>query len=244
MKISLCIPMYNEEAIVSETVDMLTDYMNNRFGKDYEILLINDGSSDRTEILARKCAEKYEGVKVIGYTPNRGKGYAVRAGVTAASGEVVMFTDCDLAYGTDVIGEFYEALKKDPECDVAVGSRKIHPRGYEGYSFIRKLASKTYRLLLRLFFGLTLSDSQCGCKAFRKRAADAIFSHCKIDRFAFDYEAILVGQKAGARFCEIPVYIVNHRKSSIHLFRDTVRMLRDLSKMKKRIKKEDINLIR
>lgn len=244
MKISLCIPMYNEEAIVEESARMLTEYMDKRFGGDYEILLINDGSCDKTELLARKCAELYGGVDYIGYTPNRGKGYAVRAGVTAAKGDIVMFTDCDLAYGTEVIGEFYDALEKDPACDVAVGSRKIHPRGYEGYSFIRKLASKSYRLVLRLFFGLTLSDSQCGCKAFRKGAANAIFPHCKIDRFAFDYEAILVGQRAGARFCEIPVYIVNHRKSSIHLFRDTARMLRDLVKMKKRIKKEDIKPIR
>ncbi len=242
MKISLCIPMYNEEAIVKETIDILTEYMKGRFGDEYEIILINDGSLDRTESIVKE--RKAEGVRYIGYTPNRGKGYAVRAGIAAAKGEVVMFTDCDLAYGTEVIGEFYEAFRKDPTLDVAVGSRKIHPRGYEGYSFIRKLASKTYRLLLRLFFGLTLSDSQCGCKAFRKRAADAIFPHCKIDRFAFDYEAILVGQRAGARFCEIPVYIVNHRKSSIHLFRDTVRMLKDLFKMKKRIKKEDIKTIK
>ncbi len=244
MKISLCIPMYNEEAIVSETAEMLSSYMKKSFVSDYEILLINDGSSDKTESLSKECAEKYKEIKLISYTPNRGKGYAVREGIKAAEGEVVMFTDCDLAYGTEVIGEFYEALEKDPACDVVVGSRKIHPRGYEGYSFIRKLASKTYRLVLRLFFGLALSDSQCGCKAFRKRAADGIFPHCKIDRFAFDYEAILVGKKAGARFCEIPVCIVNHRKSSIHLFRDTARMLRDLFKMKKRIKKEDIKPIR
>lgn len=242
MKISLCIPMYNEEAIVCETVDILTEYMKGLFGDEYEIILINDGSLDRTEELAKK--KTGESVRYIGYTPNRGKGYAVREGIAAAKGEVVMFTDCDLAYGTEVIGEFYEALEKNPGYDVAVGSRKIHPRGYEGYSFIRKLASKTYRLVLRLFFGLTLSDSQCGCKAFRKSAADAIFPHCRIDRFAFDYEAILVGQRAGANFCEIPVYIVNHRKSSIHLFRDTVRMLRDLFKMKKRIKKSNIARIR
>lgn len=242
MKISLCIPMYNEEAIVSETVDILKGYMKNRFGSDYEILFINDGSQDKTESIVKE--KQGEGVRYIGYTPNRGKGYAVRTGIREATGDIVMFTDCDLAYGTEVIGEFYEALEKDPLLDVAVGSRKIHPRGYEGYSFIRKLASKTYRLILRLFFGLTLSDSQCGCKAFRKAAADAIFPHCEIDRFAFDYEAILVGQKVGARFYEIPVYIVNHRKSSIRLFRDTVRMLKDLFKMKKRIKKQNIKPIR
>ncbi len=242
MKISLCIPMYNEEAIVCETVDILQAYMKKVFKEDYEILLINDGSSDGTEGLAK--GKEGEGVRLISYTPNRGKGYAVRAGIAEAKGEIVMFTDCDLAYGTEVIEEFYRALESDPTLDVAVGSRKIHPRGYEGYSFIRKLASKAYRLLLRLFFGLTLSDSQCGCKAFRKRAADAIFPHCRIDRFAFDYEAILVGQRAGASFCEIPVCIVNHRKSSIHLFRDTVRMLKDLFKMKKRIKKENIKPIK
>ncbi len=241
MKISLCIPMYNEEEIVEETIALLTAYMDKAFGEDYEILLINDGSRDATEGKVKKLLSPK--LRLVTYPENRGKGYAVRRGIEAAEGDIIMFTDCDLAYGTEVIGEFYEKLSGS-EYDIAVGSRHLHEKGYEGYSFIRKLASRAYRLLLRIFFGLSLSDSQCGCKAFKKNAAKRIFPYCEIDRFAFDYEAILVGQKAGASFCEIPVCIVNHRKSSIHLFRDTLRMLKDLCKMKKRIKKLEIPKIR
>ena len=150
-----------------------------------------------------------------------------------------MFTDCDLAYGTAVIREFYDAFAATG-CDVAVGSRPKHPEGYAGYTLLRKIVSRVYLGVLRFFGGLSLSDSQCGCKAFGGEIAKKIFSHCEVDRFAFDFEAILIGQKIGARFHEIPVKVINHGESKVHIIKDTLRMLSDLRRMKKRIKKLDI----
>ena len=124
-----------------------------------------------------------------------------------------------------------------PEYDAVVGSRVRHPEGYAGYSFSRKVVSKTYLRLLRVWGGLSLSDSQTGLKGFRNPAAQRIFSLCTVDRFAFDYEAIKIGQMLGFRFGELPVKIVNHRPSTIRFFRDTRRMLKDISKTKKRLKR-------
>ena len=121
-----------------------------------------------------------------------------------------------------------------------IGSRNLQKDGYEGYTLIRKIASKIYIKVLCLAGGFRLSDSQCGCKAFTKRAAESVFPRCEINGFAFDFEAILWAQKYGFRFCEIPVRVINHGESKVHVIKDTLRMLKDLRKMKKRIKNASV----
>ncbi len=237
MKFSLCIPMYNESSIIEDTARQLSAYMQANFD-DYEIIFANDGSKDGCDKLVE--ALHLPGVRVVGYEQNRGKGYAVRTAMLAAKGDYVMFTDADLAYGTDVIGRVRDAFLAHPEADMVIGSRNLSKDGYEGYTFIRKLASKTYIKVLCLAGGFKLSDSQCGCKAFTQDAVKKIFPRCEVDRFAFDFEAILWAVKYGMTIHEIPVKIINHRESSVNLVRDTLKMLRDLTKMKRRIKKAKI----
>ncbi len=230
MKFSLCIPMYNEAGIIAETAIVLNQYMAAHFD-DYEILFANDGSTDDSasivEALSLPC------VRVVGYEVNRGKGAAVRTAMLAATGDIVMFTDSDLAYGTDVIGRIAETFEKNPDADFVVGSRNLSKDGYEGYTFLRKLASKVYIRLLSLVGGLKLSDSQCGCKAFRGEAAKKIFSNCEMDGFAFDFEAIMIADQYDMKCIEIPVKVVNHRESKVNLLKDAFRMLRELIKIKK-----------
>ena len=238
MKISVIIPMYNEEKIIKDTVKTVSNYMEAHFGEeDYEVLFVNDGSKDRCAAIVDEMG--IPNIGLVSYEENHGKGYAIRMGVQAAEGDVIMFTDCDLAYGLDVVSEFYNALD-NTGYDIAVGSRPKHPEGYAGYSLLRKIVSRVYLGVLRVFGGLSLSDSQCGCKAFRKETAKKIFSHCEIDRFAFDFEAILIGQKIGAKFHEIPVKVINHGESKVNIIRDSFKMIRDILKMKKRIKKAQI----
>ena len=236
MKFSLCIPMYNETSIIEATARTLSEYMQANFD-DYEIIFSDDGSRDGSAELVRSLG--LPNVRVVGYEQNRGKGCAVRTGILAATGDIVMFTDADLAYGTDVIFEVADIFAKG-STDVVIGSRNIHPDGYEGYTFIRKLASKTYIKILCIAGGLKLSDSQTGCKAFSSKAAKDIFSRCETDGFAFDFEVILWAQKLGYRFTEMPVKIINHRESKVRVFRDAFRMLRDLRKIKKRIKNAEV----
>ena len=235
MKVTLCIPAYNEEKILTETAKTVRAYMDATFRDDYEVIWIDDGSTDRTpDLIQSICDERFRSVV---YTPNRGKGYAVRQGMLAAEGAVVIFTDCDLAYGLDVVKEMVDLFDANPSFDAIVGSRAKHPEGYAGYTFFRKVVSKSYLKLLRVWGGLHLSDSQTGLKGFRRDAARMIFSRCEIDRFAFDFEAIMLGERMGVKFGELPVKIVNHRESKIRFFRDARRMMRDISRAKKRIKK-------
>ena len=124
--------------------------------------------------------------------------------------------------------------------DIVVGSRNLSKDGYEGYTPVRKLMSKTYIKVISLAAGFKLSDSQCGIKGFRHDIAKKIFSHCEVDRFAFDLEVIMIATKLKANIAEMPVKIINHRESTVHIVRDSVKMLRDMHRMKKRIKKQDI----
>ena len=237
MKFSLCIPMYNESSIIKDTANTLHEYMSANFD-DYEIIFADDGSKDGCGKLVEEM--KLPSVRVVGYEQNMGKGYAVRTAMLAATGDIIMFTDADLAYGTDVIKHVYDTFEKNPDAEMVIGSRNLHKDGYEGYTAIRKLASKTYIKVLSIIGGFKLSDSQCGCKAFRGEAAKKIFSRCEVNRFAFDFECILWAVKFGMKIVEMPVKIINHRESKVSVLRDSFKMVRDILKMKKRIKKSKI----
>ncbi len=238
-KISLCIPMYNENSIIADTARTLHEYMSKTF-EDYEILFSNDGSKDGCDKTVE--ALNLPNVRVVGYPDNRGKGCAVRTALLAAAGDIIMFTDADLAYGTDVIKRVYDAFIENPNADMVIGSRNLSADGYEGYTFVRRIASKLYIKVLCFVGGFTLSDSQCGCKAFTKKAVVEIFPRCEVNGFAFDFEAILWATKLGKKICEIPVKVINHRESKVHVLSDTFKMLADLRRMKKRIKRAKISV--
>ena len=229
--------MYNEKSIIADTAKTLSAYMSEHF-EDYEILFSNDGSKDGCDEIVREL--NLPNVRVTGYPDNKGKGCAVRTAVMASEGDIVMFTDADLAYGTDVIARVAEKFSENPDADVVIGSRNLNKDGYEGYTLLRKIASKTYIKVLCIVGGFKLSDSQCGCKAFRGEAAKKIFSRCEVNGFAFDFEAILWSQRYGCKIVELPVKIINHRESKVRMISDTAKMLRDLSKMKKRIRKAEL----
>ncbi|MBR5187377.1 MAG: glycosyltransferase [Clostridia bacterium] len=238
MKISLVIPMYNESSIIDEALQTFSSYMSETF-EDWELIFVDDGSADNCGDAVAAAHEKDERIRLCRYTPNHGKGYAVRTGVLEAQGDIVLFTDCDNAYGTEALGKLVQTLE-DSGADIVVGSRNLSKDGYEGYTPLRKLASKTYIKVIAVAAGFKLSDSQCGIKGFRGDIAKKIFSNCEVDRFAFDLEVIMIAMKIGAKITEMPVKIINHRESTVHILRDSVKMLRDVRSMKKRIKKQEI----
>ena len=171
MKISVIIPMYNEKKIVLDTIKTLDQALENDFGKgQYEMIFSNDGSTDGCDEIALSMVADYPALKVIGDKTNHGKGYAVRQGMLCASGDFVLFTDCDLAYGTDVIKKFYDKFVES-KTDIVVGSRRIEKSGYEGYTLKRKIMSEAYIKVINIASGYKGTDSQCGIKGFSNKSA-------------------------------------------------------------------------
>jgi dolichyl-phosphate beta-glucosyltransferase len=235
--------MYNEASVIAENAKNLWSYMEEHFKnadgtRDYEIIYANDGSTDGCDHIVKEL--NLPGVTVVGYEKNQGKGAAVRTAMLASSADYAMFTDADLAYGTEVISRMVSEFEEHPEYDLVIGSRNLSEDGYANYTFLRKLMSKTYIKILCLVGGFKLSDSQCGCKGFRKDAADKIFTRLEVNGFAFDFEALLWASKFKMKIGEMPVSIQNHGESKVRIVRDTIKMLRDIMKMKRRINKTKI----
>lgn len=132
--------MYNESGIIDATLRTVSEYMKktfgNRDGYDYEVIFSDDGSTDGCRAKVESFGDDH--IRTVGYEKNRGKGCAIRTGVLAAEGNIVIFTDCDLAYGLDVVAEAVERFEKDPEADIIIGSRNLSKDGYEGYTLLRE----------------------------------------------------------------------------------------------------------
>ena len=237
MKLSLVIPMYNEEEIVLDTARQLKEGLDRFLKDDYEIIFSDDGSTDSS--VEKLLSLDIPCVRVLKGEKNCGKGSAVRKGALVAKGDYVMFTDCDLAYGVDIVEFALNEAEKNQEKGMIVGSRRLAKDGYTGYSLSRKMISKAYLSFLSFIAGgLPVSDSQTGCKIFKRETVEKIFPLCEVDRFAFDLEIILFAKNMGIDIGEFPVTIINNRPSSIHFVKDSLRMIRDVIKMKGRIKKK------
>lgn len=236
-KPSVVIPIYNEEKNIPKCLKSLNGYLSGRFS-DYEIVCVNDGSTDHSCETLISLSKDMPKLKVVGYDVNKGKGCAVRTGVCASDGDIVIYTDCDLAYGVDFFEGMMEGLCEN---DIVIGSRNLTKDGHREYNFLRKVASKAYIKLLNLAAGFDHSDSQCGIKCYKGDVARKVFSNCKTDGFAFDLEALMIAKKAGFRVGEYPVTIINHSRegSKVRIFRDTFKMLSDIRKIKKYVKSLD-----
>lgn len=225
--ITLIIPAYNENLIIEYTVKKANEFLSKTF-KSYEIIVVDDGSTDDMKNTVSNM--DIDNLKIVSYNPNMGKGYAVRQGIFASQGDYIFFTDADLAYGIDVIKKGYRKMKRE-NSDVVIGSRKLSKEGYKNYPFIRLVASKIFSFITGTISGLSY-DTQCGFKGFRREAALSIFENCVIDRFAFDFEAMLIAKRMGFKISEIGVSVINHRDSKVNILKDSIKMFRDIIKVR------------
>jgi dolichyl-phosphate beta-glucosyltransferase len=228
--LSIVIPAYNEEGRLPKTLEEIDAFLRER-GYDAEILVVDDGSRDRTLERAREMTATIPSLRVLTYGRNRGKGYAVKTGVLAASRPAVLFSDADHSTPIADIDRLWAAY--DRGCDVVVASRHLaQSQILVRQPVHRRAMGRVFNLVVSLFGVRGIRDTQCGFKLFRAEAARRIFSKLKTDGFAFDVEVLMWARHFGIRIAEVPVRWVDSPGSRVHPIRDSRRMFVEILKMR------------
>jgi len=228
-RLSIVLPAYNAEDEVADSVAALKLALSEiEDNGGLEIIVADDGSSDRTAELARVA-----GATVVALDQNQGKGGAVRAGMLAASGRSRIFTDVDLAYPPYQLLAMLEVL--ETEADVVVGSRRHSDTEavYRGTK-LRELGSLVFNLFTHVVLLGQYRDTQSGIKGFRAEAAEAIFSRTVVNGFAFDVEVLHLVERSGFGLKEIPVVLDNNDDSTVSFAADTLTMVGDVFAIRRR----------
>lgn len=228
--LSVIVPAYREGARIVENIGRLTRALD-ALDMPYEVVVVCDGSPDDTFEQAEKCAS--DRVKVFTYTPNMGKGYALKHGFERSTGDHVTFIDADLDLHPKEIGIFLK-LMDIYDADVVVGSKR-HPQSRVNYPLFRRFQSWVYQLLVRILFDLNVSDTQTGLKLFRREVLEASLPRIIVNKFAFDLELFVIAHRLGFhKFIEAPVVLDFQFASSVDLgsawqvLGDTLRIYRRL----------------
>lgn len=228
--LSVVIPAYNEEARITDTLLRIVEHLDSQ-SYSFEIIVVDDGSADNTLCAVQKFAKTHPSIKAIHYKPNRGKGYAVRVGVLAASGEYILFSDADLATPIEELDAFWKYISAG--ADVVIASRPLkESRLVQRQPFYREWAGRGFNYVVRAFAVRGIHDTQCGFKLFRRDVAKRVFSLCTLEGFSFDIEVLHLVQRLGYSIVEAPVNWYHREGSKVKLLRDGMRMVTDIVRLR------------
>jgi len=200
-KISLIIPAYNEEKRIRETIKRAKDVLSKLGIKDFEIIVVDDGSTDKTFEEAKK-----ENVIVVGYKKNKGKGYAIKYGSKFASKDLITFLDADSEINPKQIKILLDYMEKH-NADFVIGSKRHKLSKIEYYPLIRKILSISYNIIVRLLFHFNVKDTQAGIKLVKSKALKKILPYIRVKRFAFDVELLAYAKKFNYKIVEAPIIL-------------------------------------
>jgi dolichyl-phosphate beta-glucosyltransferase len=231
MYLSVIIPAYNEERRLPKTLEAINDYLQQQ-SYDYEIVVVNDGSKDTTATACEGMSSVIKNLKLIDNKENQGKGAVVRQGMLEAAGDYRLFTDADNSTSIDQIENMWIEFKNG--YDIVIGSRDVKGAVLDPpQPFLRQIIlGEGFKLFRKFVIGLwKIEDTQCGFKCFKREAAEKIFPKCKINRFAFDPEILVIGKSLGYKIKETPVLWKNDLESKVNA-KSMFKMAIDLFKIK------------
>ncbi len=224
-ELSIIIPSFNEEQRLPASLEKIADYIRNK-RPNTEVLVVDDGSSDRTAAVAESWRDHIPGLRVIANGSNRGKGFSVRHGSLEAQGDVVLFTDADLSAPIEEAEKLLAALQS---CDMAIGSRAMDRKLIEVHeSRFREFAGIVFNRIVRVILWLPFVDTQCGFKAFRRKRCRIIFEQQTIERFGFDPELLYLARHHGLSIKEVPVRWAHSPATKVSMMKDSVQMFADV----------------
>jgi dolichyl-phosphate beta-glucosyltransferase len=229
--LSVVVPCFNEERRLPVALDVAQRYLE-RSERSFELILVDDGSTDQTGQMIRTAAEQLSYVRPVRVLPNRGKGRAVTEGVLTSRGDLVLLSDVDFSAPIDELPKLEEAIIQG--ADVAIGSRAKRGAREVLQPLHRQLMGKTFNLIVQSLLLPGIWDTQCGFKLFKGEVARELAPSLQIEGFAYDVELLYLANLAGYRICEIPVRWINSDTTRVSALRDSTRMLRDVVKLRLR----------
>lgn len=228
-ELSIVIPAYNEELRLPTTLERIAAYAE-RSDREVEVLVVDDGSTDRTAAVAESFRGRIPALRVVSNGRNRGKGYSVRHGVRESRGRIVLFTDADLSAPIEEADKLIEALE---HFDLAIGSRAVNRSLITVHqSAFREFAGILFNKVVRVSLRLPFVDTQCGFKAFLRERCRILFEQQTIERFGFDPELLYLARHHGLRAVEIPVRWGHSPATKVSMLRDSMQMFLDVFKIR------------
>jgi len=232
VELSIVIPAYNEALRLPSALLSTVDYLD-RTGREYEIIVVDDGSTDHTAEMVEKFAKLRPKVRVMRLERNCGKGCAVRTGMLQGVGSYILFADADGATPIEEIERLYNVVKGG--IDVAIGSRALRSKETTVKThWHRKFLGQSFNRVVNYLVLPGIRDTQCGFKMFQRRAARFLFGKQRVNGFSFDVEILFLAQKTGMKIVEVPVNWSNIPGSKVNLVLDAARMFRDVLTFKLR----------
>jgi dolichyl-phosphate beta-glucosyltransferase len=230
--LSLVIPAYNEEIRLSKSLDAVASFASSYPG-GCEVVIVDDGSRDRTAEIARAFAARCPGSRILVNDRNRGKGFSIRRGVLDAKGDDVLISDADLSTPLTEAPKLLGRLKAMGE-GIVIGSRGMAGSNVEVHqNALRELMGRTFNLAVRALTGLPFRDTQCGFKVMSRRIVEPIFRRARVDRFSWDVELLYVARKRGVKIEEVPVTWRNAPGSKVGILSAPIEMLRDVIRIRR-----------
>ncbi len=226
--LSIIIPAYNEEKRIGDSLDKILKFLAG-FDYTFEIIVVDDGSSDGTSDIVNKYGNN---IHLISQPGNMGKGAAVRAGMLAAKGELRVFSDADLSTPIHELNKVIPIINEG--YDIFIGSRALDYSSIKEHQpFYREFMGKTFNKIVQALVIKGIKDTQCGFKAFTKEASETVFRQAKIDGFGFDVEILYLANKAGLKAKEVSVEWYNDERSKVNPVTDSLKMFLELLKIKR-----------
>jgi glycosyltransferase involved in cell wall biosynthesis len=237
-RLSLIIPAFNEQSRIGQTLEESWNYLAAQ-PYTFELILSDDGSTDRTRLVGEEFRTDHDNVCVLSIA-HGGKAAAIRAGMTAARGDIVAFTDADLATPISYLGDFIAAIESG--ADVVIGSREGTGANRVGEPIYRHLMGRAFNRIVQTLMLPGIDDTQCGFKAFTRFAGREITRRARLYAdhqaitgarvTAFDVEMLVIARKLGLRIVEIPVVWTYGSQSKVNPISDTLTNLRDIATIK------------
>ncbi len=211
MKITIVIPVFNEELRITKSLTKIINYCEKKFKKDYEIIIVDDGSNDKTRKIVTEF--NYPNIILTNKRKNKGKGYSIKQGIKIAKGDLILFTDIDLSTPINELDKFLKLIEK---YDIVIASRALKSSKVKT-RLHKRILGRFSNFMISILIRQDIKDTQCGFKLFKKNVAKKLFRLQRINRWGFDFEILYLAQKYNNTIKEVGVKWIENENSKVKL---------------------------